>query len=165
VTGAAASSMPVGLRLLPWQKTDGARQRGDSAAIEALPEMKNRTFIVASASAAQAAARVAAEAPTEIDLVVVSPTPSAHEAARIAVGGRWVATVDEPLLAPRAGAESGADVLARIARALRGLAAYEATAPLVVVDTLDVLGAGVFVLDDEGVARAADDLERLLPVG
>ena len=56
-------------------------------------------------------------------------------------------------------------MLARLSRALRGLAAYEASAPLVVLDALDVLGAGVFVLDEEGVARAADDLERLLPVG
>jgi hypothetical protein len=124
-----------------------------------------RTFIIASALKPQTAARAAGEAPKPIDLVVVSPTPLAREAAAIAVGGRWVFTVEEPLLAPRAPAESGADVLARVARALRGLSAHEAAAPLVVLDALDVLGAGVFVLDEEGVARAADDLERLLPVG
>jgi len=124
-----------------------------------------RTFVLASALKPQAAARAAAAAPTPIDLVVVSPTALAREAAAIAVGGRWVFTVEEPLLAPRAAAETGADVIARLARALRGLAAYDARAPLVVVDALDVLGAGVFVLDEQGVARAADDLERLLPVG
>jgi hypothetical protein len=124
-----------------------------------------RTFIIASALKPQTAARVAAEAPNPVDLVVVSPTPLAREAAAIAVGGRWVFTVDEPLLAPKAPGESGADVLARLARALRGLTAFEANAPLAVVDSLDVLGAGVFVLDEEGVARAADDLERLSVVG
>jgi hypothetical protein len=123
-----------------------------------------RTFIIASALEPQTAARVAAAAPKPIDLVVVSPTLLAREAAAIVVGGRWVFTVEEPLLAPRASAESGADVLARLARALRGLTAFEAAAPLVVLDALDVLGAGVFVLDEQGVARAADDLERLLAV-
>ena len=48
----------------------------------------------------------------------------------------------EPLLAPKAPVESGADVLARLARALRGLAAFEANAPLAVVDALDVLWHG-----------------------
>jgi hypothetical protein len=124
----------------------------------------SRTFVITSAVEPQTAARAAAEAPHRIDLVVVSPTPLAREAAAIAVGGRWVFTVEEPLLAPRAPQETGADVLARLARALRGLPAYKADAPLVVLDTLDVLGAGVFVLDEEGIARAADDLERLLPL-
>lgn len=124
-----------------------------------------RTFIIASALEPQAAARAAAEELRDVDLVVVSPTPRAHEAAAIAVGGRWVVTVEEPLLAPRAPAESGADALGRFAQALRGLAAYEAAAPLVVLDTLDVLGGVVFVLDEEGVTRAADDLERLIPLG
>jgi broad specificity phosphatase PhoE len=124
-----------------------------------------RTFLIASASTPQTAARIAAESPKAVDLLVVSPTPLAREAAAIAVGGRFVATVEEPLLTPRAPGESGADVLARLAHVLRGLAAYEAEAPLVVVDSLDVLGAGVFALDEEGAAHAADALERLLPVG
>jgi osmotically-inducible protein OsmY len=124
-----------------------------------------RTFIIASALKPQVAARVAAEAPNPIDLLVISPTPLAREAAAIAVGGRFVSTVEEPRLAPRVPAESGGDVLARLAHVLRGLANYETDALLVVVDSLDVLGAGVFVLDEEGVARAAGDLERLLPLG
>ena len=142
----------------------------DPAVVAALgPEPRRasmrRTFIITSALEPQGAARVAAEAPKPIDLLVVSPTPLAREAAAIAVGGRSVFTVEEPLLAPRVPAESGGDVLARLAHVLRGLAAYEADAPLVVVDALDVLGAGVFVLDAEAVAHAADDLERLLPLG
>jgi hypothetical protein len=95
---------------------------------------------------------------------VTSPTERAREAAAVAVGGRWVFTVDEPLLAPRAREESGGDVLNRLAQALRGLHAFEAKAPLVVLDGLDVLGAAVFRLDEEGVMRYADDLERLVPL-
>jgi hypothetical protein len=123
-----------------------------------------RMFLLASALEPQAAARVAAESAHPIDLVVTSPSALAREAAAIAVGGRVVFTVEEPLLAPRAPGESGGDVIGRLAQALRGLPAFEAKAPLVVLDGLDVLGAGVFVLDEEGVMRCADDLERLLPL-
>jgi hypothetical protein len=122
-----------------------------------------RTFLLASATEPDEAARVAAESPHPIDLVVRSPSPLAREAAAIAVGGRWVFTVDEPLLAPRGPAETGGRVIARLVTALRGLTAYDARAPLVVCDGLDLLGAGVFVLDEKGVARCADDLEQLLP--
>jgi hypothetical protein len=121
-----------------------------------------RTYLLASALQPEAAARVAAELPHPIDLVVTSPTERAREAAAVAVGGRWVFTVDEPLLAPRAQGESGGDVLSRLAQALRGLHAFEAKAPLVVLDGLDVLGAAVFLLDEDGVMRSADDLERLV---
>jgi hypothetical protein len=54
-------------------------------------------------------------------------------------------------------------VLARLAQAMRGLAAYDARAPLVVLDGLDVLGASAFTLDEAGLMRSADDLERALP--
>jgi broad specificity phosphatase PhoE len=124
----------------------------------------DRPFLLASALQAQAAARVAAELPTPIDLVVTSPSPLAREAAAIIVGGRWVFTVDEPRLAQRAPGESGDDVFRRLAQALRGLLAFDAKAPLVVLDALDVLGAGVFALDEEGVTHAADALEGLLPL-
>jgi hypothetical protein len=146
------------------QRLGGFADAAGAASGDSRLEMR-RTFIVASALKPQTAARVAAEAPRAIDLVVVSPTPLAREAAAIAVGGRWVFTVEEPLLSPRSAGESGADVLARLSRALRGLASFEAEATLVVLDALDVLGCGVFTLDEEGVARAADDLERLLPLG
>jgi hypothetical protein len=93
------------------------------------------------------------------------PSALAPEAAAIAVGGRWVFTIDEPLLAPRAPGESGGDVLGRLARVLRGLQAVDGRAPLVVCDRLDILGAGVFALDEKGLMRCADDLDqlRLLP--
>lgn len=124
-----------------------------------------RTFLLASALKPQTAARAAAEAAFPPDVVVRSPSALAREAAAIAVGGRWVLTIDEPLLAPRAPGESGGDVLGRLARVLRGLQAVDGHAPLVVCDRLDILGAGVFALDEEGLMRWADDLDqlRLLP--
>jgi hypothetical protein len=123
-----------------------------------------RTFVLASALRPQEAAVAIAAAPEPIDLVVTSPSSLAREAAALAVGGRWVFTLDEPLLARRVAGESGGDVLARLAEALRGLRAFKAHAPLVVCDGLDILGAGVFVLDEPGVARLADDLEAGLPL-
>jgi hypothetical protein len=123
----------------------------------------DRRFLLASARAADSAERTAAEAPEPIDLVVTSPTVLARQALPDAVGGRWVFTVEEPLLAPLVPGESGDDVIARVAQALRGVSAYDASAPLVIFDSLDILGASVFVLDEDGLARAADRLEALLP--
>ena len=72
--------------------------------------------------------------------------------------------VDEPLLAGRAEAESGEDVLARLAQGLRGVLALDAALPLIVCDRIDILGATAFLLDEEGVERLADDLDRALSV-
>jgi hypothetical protein len=127
-------------------------------------ERIDRRFLIASAQAAESAARAAAEAPEPIDFVVTSPTALARQAVPVAVGGRWVLTVEEPLLAPRVPAESGADVIARVAQALRSVRAYDSNALLVIFDSLDILGASVFVLDEDGLARTADRLEALLPL-
>jgi hypothetical protein len=56
-------------------------------------------------------------------------------------------------------------VLGRLARVLRGLQSLDGHAPLVVCDRLNIPGAGVFALDEEGLMRCADDLDqlRLLP--
>ena len=101
-----------------------------------------RTFLLASALKPQTAARAAAEAAYPPDVVVRSPSALA-----------------------RAPGESGGDVLGRLARVLRGLQAVDGRAPLVVCDRLDILGAGVFALDEKGLMRCADDLDqlRLLP--
>jgi hypothetical protein len=123
-----------------------------------------RAFLFTSALRRDAAAAAVAASPTPIDIVVTSPTDVAREAGAFAVGAQWVPMVEEPLFASRADAESGADVLARLARGMRGLAALEAAAPLVVLESLDVLGAGIFTLDEDGLLRCADDLERLLPL-
>ena len=123
-----------------------------------------RSFLFVSSSNPEAARCAVLGSPVEVDLAVISPSDAACETAGYAVGGRWVFTVEEPLLAARAFAESGSDVLARLAQAMRGLAAYDARAPLLVLDGLDVLGAGAFKLDEAGLLRSADDLERALPI-
>jgi hypothetical protein len=121
----------------------------------------DRRFVLASAVRPEDARRTAAELPAPIDLVVTSPTEPSQQAAASAVGDRWLYTVAEPLLAPRASAESGGDVLARLALALRGVRAYESNMSLVICDTFDILGASVFVLDEKGVMHVADALEQL----
>jgi hypothetical protein len=122
----------------------------------------NRTFILTSAHDPEAAARATERAGRQPDICVVSPSDEAHETAAFAVGGRYVFTVEEPLLTARNAAESGADVLARLAGGLRAAWAYEAQTPLVVCGRLDILGATAFVLDEDGVLRLADALENAL---
>jgi hypothetical protein len=123
-----------------------------------------RSFLFVSSFDARAALRAVLASPFEVDLAVISPSDAARETARYAVGCRWVFTVEEPLFGARALAESGPDVLARLAQAMRGLSAFDARAPLVVLDGLDVLGASAFTLDEAGLMRSAGDLERLLPL-
>jgi hypothetical protein len=65
---------------------------------------------------------------------------------------------------PEAACRAVSDVHARLAQAMRGLAAYDARAPLVVLDGLDVLGASAFTLDEPGLLPSADDLERAVPL-
>jgi hypothetical protein len=122
------------------------------------------SFLFVSSFNPEAARRAVLASPLEMDLALISPSEAAHETAGYALGGRWVFTVEEPLLAARAFAESGSDVLARLAQAVRGLAAYDVRAPLVLLDGLDVLGASAFTLDEAGLMRSADDLERTLPL-
>jgi broad specificity phosphatase PhoE len=121
----------------------------------------DRRFLLASAHRPEDARRTAAELREPIDLVVTSPTERARQAAATAVGDRWVFTLEEPLLAPRAPAESGGDVLARFAQALRGVRAYESSVSLVMCDTLDLLGGSTFVLDEKGLMHVADALDQL----
>jgi hypothetical protein len=119
-----------------------------------------RSYLFVSSHEPEAARRAVLASAVEIDLAVISPSETARETARYAVGSRWVFTVAEPLLAVRALAERGADMAARLIRALRGLAAYDARAVLVVVDGLDLLGASALTLNGPGLLRSADDLER-----
>ena len=123
-----------------------------------------RKFIVASARDVNAARQAAAELPKPIDLIVTSPTALAREAAQTIVGDRWVYTLEEPLLAPHVGPESGDDVLARLGQALRGVRAEETNCALVVCDSLDVLGADVFVLDEKGLVGLSDALHVPMPL-
>jgi hypothetical protein len=124
----------------------------------------SRTFIFTAAADPQAAARAVSDAPAPPDLAVVSPSASARKTAELAVGGRWIRIVEEPLLATRVPGESGGDALARLAQAVRGVQAFDARTPLVVLDRLDILGASAFLLDEEGLAHLADGLESALPL-
>jgi broad specificity phosphatase PhoE len=123
-----------------------------------------RSFIFASALEPEAAARAVAASPQPPDLIVTSPSESAGETAARAVDGHCVFTIQEPLLVARNPGESGDNVLWRVTRALRDLVVYDAGATLIVVDGLDLLGAGAFVLDEAAVMRLADDLDHALPL-
>jgi hypothetical protein len=123
-----------------------------------------RSYLFVDSSEPELARRAVQASEREIDLTVISPSDVARETADYAVGGRWVFTVREPLLAARVPAESGRDVLERFVQALRGLAAYDAHAVLVVIEGLDLLGAETFTLDGAGLMRSADDLGRALAV-
>ena len=120
----------------------------------------DRRFLLASALRPDEARQSAAELPEPIDLVVTSPTAVARQAAASAVGDRWVFTLEEPLLAPRAPGESGGDVFARFAQALRGVRACESSVSLVMCDTLDLLGGSTFVLDEEALMRVTAALNQ-----
>jgi broad specificity phosphatase PhoE len=123
-----------------------------------------RSFIFASALEPEAAAQAVAASPQPPDLIVTSPSQLARETAGLAVDGRWVFTVEEPLRAAQSPGESGDNVLWRVTRALRDLFAYDARTPVVVVDGLDILGAAAFVLDEAAVMRLANHLDRALPL-
>jgi hypothetical protein len=122
------------------------------------------SYLFVSALQPTISTRVAGAAPEPIDLCVTSPSTTARETAARAVNGRWVFTVDEPLLASRERHESVSDVMARYAQALRVIAAYDTRAALVVCDELDMLGPAVVTLDDQGILQAADAIERRLPL-
>ena len=123
-----------------------------------------RSFLLVSASSPDDAARAVANSPEPPDMCLTSPSQQARDTAAFAFQGRWVFTLEEPLLAARNEHEDGGDVLARLAVALRSIAAYDANLPFVVVDKLDVLGATAFLLDELGLARLADDIDRLVPL-
>jgi len=122
-----------------------------------------RSILLVSSFSPEAARQAVLNSGLDVDLAVISPSARARETAGFAVGGRWVFTLEEALLASRAFAESGEDVLSRLAQAIRAIDARDARALLVVVDGLDILGATAFSLDEEGLIQAAQDLERLLP--
>jgi hypothetical protein len=122
------------------------------------------TFLIVSAQDPAAAAQAVAETPTFPQVCVISPTASARNTAEASLDGRWAFIAVEPLLAPRASAENGDDVLARLVRAFRIVQAYDGDSVLVVLDHFDILGARTLTLDAAGLERWTDRLERLLPL-
>jgi len=117
------------------------------------------TYFFVSALQPTVSGRVAATAPEPIDLCVTSPSSDARSTARAASNSHWVFTVAEPLLAGRKRGETVADVMARYAQALRLIAGYSTRSALVVCDDVDIIGTSV-VVDEDGLMRRADDIER-----
>jgi hypothetical protein len=122
-----------------------------------------RTFIFAPCNDPHRAAKAIADADVSPDLVLVAPSPTAGEQAAEAVGGRFVETIEEPLLAAVRDGD-GEDALEQLAHALRAVQAYAAEAPLVLWDRVEIFGASSFVLDEGALDRLAGDLERALPI-
>jgi broad specificity phosphatase PhoE len=122
-----------------------------------------RSYLFVSAGEPAAAAEAVAEwTDGPPDVCVTSPSARARETAAFASAGHYVDTITEPLLAGRGPAESGADVAARYAEALRNLYALKTRAALVVFD--DPLAEGKpFVLDGDALVERAESLERRLP--
>jgi hypothetical protein len=123
----------------------------------------SRTFIFAPSNEPDRAAKAIAEAGVSPDLVLVAPSPAAGELAAAAVGGRYVLTIEEPLLAAVPGG-SGEEALDRLAQAMRVVQAYDARAPVVLWDRVEIFGTSCFTLEEAGLDRLADDLERALPL-
>jgi hypothetical protein len=98
------------------------------------------------------------------DLCVTSPSREAHSTASFACAGRLVSIVDEPLLARRAARETAEDFAARFAEALRVVYAFDTRAALVVCDELPPQLEAPFSLDDGGLLRHTDRLEREVPL-
>ena len=124
------------------------------------PAEPERTYLLVSTSRPLAAAAALRGADGPPDLCVTSPSAAARETAAFAAGGRYVRTIDEPLLARRADGESLDDLAARYAEALRVLHALTSRRTLVVVDELPPRYDGVLALDDAELLRCADRVEQ-----
>jgi hypothetical protein len=112
-----------------------------------------RTYLFVSAAEPLLSAIAVSAAPTPPDLCVTSPSDRARATAAFACAGRFVRTIDEPLLASPRDDESSADVAARFARALRALHAFDSRYILVVLDEVGLGGCSGFELDDEALLR------------
>ena len=77
--------------------------------------------------------------------------------------GRYVTTIDEPLLDGRRADESAADFAGRWADALRVLYALDTRSALVISDALGPVGGTALVLDEASVLRIAEWIESEVP--
>jgi hypothetical protein len=140
-------------------------RKTQKAVVTAPPVMFDgpRSWLFVSSREPVAAAKAVAEwADGPPDMCVRSPSSRARETAAFASAGQYVDTIAEPLLVGRGPAESGADVAARYAEALRILYALNTRAALVVLD--DPLAEGKpFVLDADALLERAEAIERRLP--
>jgi hypothetical protein len=120
-----------------------------------------RSYLIVSAQdPLGAAAAVRAWAAGPPDLCVTSPSAQARGAAGLATAGTLVPTLPEPMLGGRGARESAGDFAARFATALRIVYALSATAALVVCDDLPPGWTSPVFVDDRGLLRRADVIER-----
>jgi broad specificity phosphatase PhoE len=124
----------------------------------------NRTYMIVSADEPVTAAAAITRAPTPPDLCVKSPSERARETAGLAFAGRYVRTIDEPLLAGRGPAESAADFAGRYAEALRVLYALDTRSAFVIFDALGAIGGTALLLDETSLLRIAEWIESEVPL-
>jgi len=122
--------------------------------------MSDRLYLIVSAGRPLEAKAAMLHAPASPDLCVRSPSPEAQLAADVAFSGRYVRTIEEPLLARRRTGESLGDFTWRCADALRNLYALDTRFAFVVVDELHTVEKNVLLLDEQSLLHIAEGLER-----
>jgi hypothetical protein len=124
-----------------------------------------RSYLVVSAREPLAAAAAAAAWPDgPPDLCITSPSDDARDTAAFVAAGRYVTTMNEPLLARRRPTESPDDFRDRFAMGLRIVSVYDTRASLVVCDELPDRQPTPFVLDGKSILRCATLLESEAPL-
>lgn len=124
-----------------------------------------RSYLVVSAREPLAAAAAAAawrDGPP--DLCITSPSDDARNTAAFVAAGRYVRTMNEPLLARRGSTESWDGFRDRFAMGLRIVSVYDTRAALVVCDELPDRQPTPFVLDGKSILRFATLLESEVPL-
>jgi len=122
-----------------------------------------RNYLLVSADQPLASAAAIKRCPTPPDLCVKSPSAEAALTASLAFDGRYVRTVDEPLLAARRPGESAGDFEWRCADALRALYALDTRLAFVIFDALPSVRAGWLLLDESSLLHLAERIERAVP--
>jgi hypothetical protein len=119
-----------------------------------------RTYLLVAADQPLASAAAIKRCPTPPDLCVKSPSAAAALTASLAFEGRYVRTVDEPLLAARRTGESAADFEWRGADAFRVLYALDTRLAFVIFDALPNVRASWLLLDESALLHLAERIER-----
>ena len=122
----------------------------------------SRIYLLVAADRPLEAAALVSRAPVAPDLCVRSPSVQAQATAAGAFAGRYVPTIEEPLLAGRREDEDPGDFIWRCADALRALYALDTRCALAVFDEFPGAPA-TLQLGDGPLLRLADRLERSAP--
>jgi hypothetical protein len=122
-----------------------------------------RNYLIVSADRPLPSAAAIRRCPTPPDLCVKSPSAEAALTASLAFDGRYVHTIDEPLLAGRRPGESAGDFQWRSADALRALYALDTHLACVIFDALPNVRADWLLLDEASLLYLAEHIERAVP--